>query len=208
MNIYILAEGFGIGAGLIIAIGAQNAFVLKNGISKRNVFLTAFICSSIDIVLIILGAIGLGTVINKTPVIMQAAALFGIIYLTWFGIKSFTAVFKNQKFEDSENWKVQKGVKAKVITILALSLLNPHVYIDTVILLGSVASRYPLNERINFITGACSASILWFFGLSYGARILRPLFIKEITWKILDFIIGCVMFSIVFKLIFFSINTF
>lgn len=206
MNINIFVEGFGIGASLIMAIGAQNAFVLKNGIKRKNVFFTALICSLTDLFLIALGALGLGTLINKTPILMIAATIFGVVFLTWYAVKAFSAVFKHQRLEEAKESDGSKTLKSTLFTLLALSFLNPHVYLDTVVLLGSIGARYPIHERVSFVVGACFASITWFFSLSYGAGVLAPLFKKEITWKILDFIIGCIMLVIVYKLIEFGIS--
>ena len=169
MNISIVGEGFGIGAGLIIAIGAQNAFVLKKGIMKQHVFITAFTCSMIDIILILLGSRGLGSVINSNPVLMLPATLFGAIFLSIYGMKSFIAVFKSKNLNSEEGSSDGETLKGTIITILALTVLNPHVYLDTVVLLGSIGARYPLYDRYNFTLGACLASLTWFFGLAYGA---------------------------------------
>ena len=208
MNIGIVGEGFGIGAGLIIAIGAQNAFVLKKGIMKQHVFITASTCSVIDIILIVLGSRGLGTVINSNPVLMILATLFGVIFLSIYGIKSFIAVFQSKNLNTEDSVYNGDTLKGTLITILALTVLNPHVYLDTVVLLGSIGARYPIYERYNFTLGACLASFTWFFGLAYGAGFLSFLFKKELTWKILDFVIGCTMFAIVYKLLEFGIENY
>ena len=208
MNPTIIIEGFGVGAGLIIAIGSQNAFVLKKGIMKQHVFITALTCSIIDMLLIILGSMGLGTIISKTPILMISATLFGIVFLSMYGIKSFMAVFQSKSLNSEEDKEESTSLKVTLITLLAFTLLNPHVYLDTVVLLGSIGARYPIVDRANFVIGACMASFVWFFGLAYGARFFSPLFKKDITWKILDFIIGCVMLTIVYKLFEFGISNY
>ncbi|WP_028857028.1 LysE/ArgO family amino acid transporter [Psychrilyobacter atlanticus] len=208
MNPTIIIEGFGVGAGLIIAIGSQNAFVLKKGIMKQHVFITALTCSIIDMLLIILGSMGLGTIISKTPILMISATLFGIVFLSMYGIKSFMAVFQSKSLNSEEDKEDSTSLKVTLITLLAFTLLNPHVYLDTVILLGSIGARYPIVDRTNFVIGACMASFVWFFGLAYGARFFSPLFKKDITWKILDFVIGCVMLTIVYKLFEFGISNY
>lgn len=208
MNPTIIIEGFGIGAGLIIAIGSQNAFVLKKGIMKQHVFITALTCSIIDTILIVLGSMGLGTIISRTPMLMISATLFGIMFLSTYAIKSFIAVFQSKTLDSEDNKQESITVKATLITLFALTLLNPHVYLDTVILLGSIGARYPIFDRTNFVIGACMASFVWFFGLAYGAGFFSPLFKKEITWKILDFVIGCVMLTIVYKLFEFGISNY
>jgi len=208
MNPSIIIEGFGIGAGLIIAIGAQNTFVLKKGIMKQHVFITALTCSIIDMTLIILGSMGLGTIISGTPMLMISATLFGIVFLSMYGIKSFMAVFQSKSLSSEDLKQNSSTLKNTLITLLALTLLNPHVYIDTVILLGSIGARYPIVYRTSFVIGACMASFIWFFGLAYGAGFLSPLFKKDITWKVLDFVIGCVMLTIAYKLFEFGINNY
>lgn len=208
MNPTIIIEGFGIGAGLIIAIGSQNAFVLKKGIMKQHVFITALTCSIIDTILIILGSMGLGTIISRTPILMISATIFGIIFLSTYAIRSFMAVFQSKSLGSEDDKQESVTLKATFITLLALTLLNPHVYLDTVILLGSIGARYPVLDRTNFVIGACLASFVWFFGLAYGAGFFAPLFKKDITWKILDFAIGCVMLTIVYKLFQFGISNY
>lgn len=208
MNPTIIIEGFGIGAGLIIAIGSQNAFVLKKGIMKQHVFITALTCSIIDTILIVLGSMGLGTIISRTPMLMISATIFGIIFLSTYSIKSFMAVFQSNSLDSEEGEQESISLKATLMTLLALTLLNPHVYLDTVVLLGSIGARYPVLDRRNFVIGACLASFVWFFGLAYGAGFFAPLFKKNITWKILDFVIGCVMLTIVYKLFQFGISNY
>ncbi len=210
MNLFhseVFLEGLGIGAGLIIAIGAQNAFVLKQGILKRWVFMTALMCSCIDIFLITAGVLGLGAVISRIPVLTIAAAIGGAIFLFIYGIRSFLSVWKPAVLEEN-NTIQDKGndLRSTILTLLAFSFLNPHVYLDTVVLLGGIGARHPAAERLSFIIGASAASIIWFFGLAYGSRVLTPLFQKKITWRILDFLIGLIMFYITFKLIAFAID--
>lgn len=199
-------EGFGSGAGLIIAIGAQNAFVLKQGILRRHLFITAAICSLIDILLITAGVLGLGAMITGIPVLMIAVTIGGSIFLIVYGIRSFLTAWKPKVLDDGVETKNPVTLKATILTLLAFSLLNPHVYLDTVILLGSIGARHPVSQRISFITGASTASVLWFFGLAYGSAVLTPLFRKKLTWRILNLLIGCVMLLIAVKLIQFAMD--
>ncbi len=193
-------EGCGTGAGLIIAIGAQNAFVLKQGILKNYVFITVLICAIIDALLISLGVGGFGAILTSNSLLLSLARWGGAAFLTYYGFRSFRAVFK------SESLKLRSGserldLKMTIGTVLALSLLNPHVYLDTVVLLGSIGAQFPLEERFFFALGAMLASFIWFFGLGYGASYLAPLFQKPLSWKILDFLIGCVMWAIALSLV-------
>lgn len=193
-------EGCGTGAGLIIAIGAQNAFVLKQGIVKNYVFVTAFICALIDSLLISIGVGGFGTILTSNILLLTIARWGGAAFLFYYGLRSFRAVFRSE-FLKLDSKPEHPNLKMTLVTVLALSLLNPHVYLDTVILLGSIGAQFPTSERLFFALGAMVASFIWFFGLSYGARYLAPLFQKPLTWKILDFLIGCVMWVIAISLV-------
>jgi L-lysine exporter family protein LysE/ArgO len=199
-------EGLGTGAGLIVAIGAQNAFVLKQGILRRHLFITAALCSLIDIILISAGVLGLGSFISRIPLLLILATISGSVFLISYGIRSFWAAWKPKTLDDEAQSGNPGTLKGTILTLLAFSLLNPHVYLDTVLLLGSIGARHPLTQRISFIAGACTASVLWFFGLSYGSAVLTPLFRKKITWRILDLLIGCVMLLIAVQLIQFVVK--
>lgn len=187
-------QGFGIGAGLIIAIGAQNAFVLSQGIKREYHWLVPFICSLCDCLLIILGAAGVGTLIAKDPSLTRLAGWGGAAFLFFYGGKAFLSALKNNTL-DTQDHAVQT-LKSVIMTTLALTLLNPHVYLDTVVLLGSISSRFSGMSKTVFILGACTASISWFFCLSFAGTLLRPVFKKPGVWKILDVIIGITMWVI------------
>lgn len=205
LNFTALLEGFLLSATLIIAIGAQNAFVLKKGLLKEHQFLTAALCSAIDAFLIILGALGLGSFFNKAPKVLIVVTFMGGVFLAFYGIKSFlSAITASSYIQSNEN--KSSNLKMTVLSILALSLLNPHVYIDTVILLGGLSAKYPFYERISFVIGAFSASFIWFFSLSYGAAYLSKLFQSKKTWQVLDFSISLLMFFISYKLFNYAIQ--
>jgi L-lysine exporter family protein LysE/ArgO len=197
-----LLEGFGTGAGLIIAIGAQNAFVLKQGILKNHVFITVLICAVIDAILIALGVGGFGRILVSSSLLLNIARWGGAAFLTYYGLRSFRAVFKTESLTINAGSTDRPNLRQSIATVLALSLLNPHVYLDTVILVGSIGAQFPSFERPFFAIGAIVASFVWFFSMGFGARYLEPLFQKPMAWKILDFIIGCVMWLIAFMLIF------
>jgi L-lysine exporter family protein LysE/ArgO len=203
----VYGEGLSLGLGLIIAIGAQNAFVLKQGIARRYVFATALICSCIDGILITAGVLGLGAIINGTPLLLFAVTAAGTAFLLWYGVKSFVAVFNPAVFADDMGEEGKGGsLRSTLLALLAFSLLNPHVYLDTVIMVGGIGARHPAAQRPSFVLGAASASAIWFFGLAYGAGFLAPLFKKKITWRVLDFAIGCVMLFIAAKLGIFAVH--
>ena len=194
-------EGCGTGAGLIIAIGAQNAFVLKQGILKNYVFITAFLCSCIDALLISLGIGGFGAILTSNLILLTVAKWGGVAFLAYYGYRSFKAVFSTQKLQLEKGFE-RTNLKMTLVTTVAVCLLNPHVYLDTVVLLGSIGAQFPYPERMFFALGAIVMSFVWFFALGYGARYLAPLFQRPISWKVLDFIIGCIMWAIALSLVF------
>ncbi len=197
-----LIEGFVTGAGLIIAIGAQNAFVLKQGILKNHVFVTVLLCAVIDAFLITLGVGGFGRLLTSSSLLLSLARWGGAAFLLYYGFRSFRAVFKTESLKITQGKDSLPNLKETITTVLALSLLNPHVYLDTVVLVGSIGAQFPSSERPFFALGAIIASFTWFFSMGFGARYLGPLFQKPIAWKILDFIIGCVMWLLALTLVF------
>jgi L-lysine exporter family protein LysE/ArgO len=196
-------EGWGTSSGLIIAIGAQNAFVLKQGILRNYVFVTALICAVIDATLISLGVGGLGALLTSNILLLNTARWGGAAFLAYYGFRSFRSAFKTESLKIDVN-SGRPNLKMTLITVFALSLLNPHVYLDTVVLLGSIGAQFPTHERFFFALGAMLASFSWFFALGYGARYLGPLFQKPMAWKILDFLIGSVMWAIALSLLFWT----
>ncbi len=191
-----LIQGFSLGASLIIAIGSQNAFVLRQGLRKEHVFTICTICFLCDALLILLGVGGFGSFVASSQKLMLIARWGGAIFLFFYGVRSFLAAFKSETLIADDSQSVAQGLAWAVATTFALTLLNPHVYLDTVILLGSIAGQLPERERAAFAIGAVCASMLWFYGLGYGSRILAPLFRKQIAWKVLDVAIGGVMWLI------------
>ncbi len=189
-------QGMGIGAGLIIAIGAQNVFVLTQGIRRQYQWIVPFICSICDCLLIIAGAAGVGAVIATNPILAKYAAWGGAIFLLWYGSCSLRSAFRTNILESGS--LVRSTLKSVVVTTLALTLLNPHVYLDTVVLLGSISGQFEGMNRFAFALGACTASICWFFTLSYAGSLLQPVFRRPITWKVLDIFIWLTMWTIAF----------
>ena len=199
----IFLQGLFMGASLIIAIGPQNAFVLRQGIKHRHVFISVLIPAFSDAALIIAGVLGFGIVVEKFPSLITLVTWGGAAFLIAYGLKSFQSAFK-PKILDQSTAKGIAGdgsVKKVILVILAFTWLNPHVYLDTVVLLGSIAASHGDPGRYIFGSGAVLASFLWFFGLGYGARFLAPLFEKPKAWQILDVLIGIIMFAIALKLI-------
>lgn len=196
-----LIPGFLTGLSLIIAIGAQNAFVIRQGLMRQHILLIVAICAASDAALIFLGTGGLGTLIQSRPSLLEFIRWFGVTYLTWFGIKSLRSAFKSQSLDPGVTTYVSKSKVAAMC--LALTFLNPHVYLDTVILLGSVANQFGEDKWI-FATGAAIASITWFSAIGFGARAASRFMSKPIFWKILDSIIAAIMFAIALTLAFYN----
>ena len=197
-------EGIALGASLIIAIGPQNAFVIQQGILRQHVFLAAFVCTLVDVVLIIVGAAGFGTLIAIIPSLKTYFLWGGILFLMGYGTLSLISSFKHPGDEDSlgnkESGYPTKNRKSIIITAAGFSLLNPHVYLDTVILLGGLAAQYEIPERNYFAFGAIMASVVWFYGIGYGATLVAPWFESSRGKRILDLVIAMIMFVLAFVL--------
>ena len=193
-------SGLSLGFSFILAIGAQNAFVLKQGLKKHHVFVVCAICATSDALLITLGVSGFGEIVKKFPSIEIIARYAGALFLTIYAFKSFISSFKNTHAL-SPSGEVPGSVLKTVAMCLAFTWLNPHVYLDTVVLLGAISTKYEAT-KVQFGLGAVSASFIFFFGLGYGAKALIPLFEKPIAWKILEFIIGVIMLTISVSLVF------
>jgi L-lysine exporter family protein LysE/ArgO len=192
--------GFFLGLSLIVAIGAQNAFVLRHGILRQHVFYIALFCAVSDAALIILGVTGISLFFNNF-VDQFSNILFGIssIWLSGYGIIRLKSVFKSNSSIDIEKTTV-KGLFSTLIALFILTFTNPHVYLDTVILIGSLAQQFSGELKVGFTIGASLASFVFFFGLSYGAKLLAPIMQDPNSWRILDCVIAIIMFSIAFKL--------
>jgi L-lysine exporter family protein LysE/ArgO len=198
---FAFLPGFFTGLSLIIAIGAQNAFVIRQGLTRRFVFTVVAICTVIDASLIALGIGGLGAAIAGLPWLLEVIRWFGVAYLTWFGIKSLISATKNQTLDPTG--VESKSVGKVITTVLAMSLLNPHVYLDTVIFVGGVGNTFGEN-RWSFALGAMLASLVWFTSIGYGAKAASRFMSKPLFWKILDGVIAVIMFSLAVTLVFFK----
>lgn len=193
--------GFGTGLALIVAIGAQNAFILRLGIQGHNltVFVAVLICALSDAVLILAGVLGIGVLIERVPVALVVIRVVGAGFLIVYGIMAAVRVIRPAALvPDATPTRIT--LKAVVLTITALTWLNPHVYLDTVIFLGSVANQQGEAERWWWAAGAITSSFVWFFGLGFGARLLRPFFARPSSWRILDGVIAVVMLTLGVKI--------
>lgn len=201
-----IIQGFFVSFGLIVAIGAQNAYVLKQGLLKQHIFWVCLVCFLCDFTLLSLGVLGLGSLISQSNLATLGLAIFGAVFLLWYGFRSFRSAYQGGANLSVDGTRSQTTLKQTIATTLALTLLNPHVYLDTLVLVGSIASPLATTEKYQFLIGAVFASALWFFGLGYGARLLIPLFAKPNTWRVLDGFIGVVMWAIAFSLIKYALN--
>ena len=194
-----LAEGVVVCIGLIVAIGARNAFVLKQGLKREHVFVTALLCSLFDLSLCTAGVLGLGALFLQFPFLLASVTWLGAAYLLWFGANSLWKAWKPSILEGNPGGEPQ-SLGRTVILLLGFTLLNPHVWLD-MILLGTLGGRHILSEQPWFVLGTASVSTVWFFGLAYGAALLAPVFRRPITWRVLDLLIGVTVITLAFTLI-------
>ncbi|GGP20456.1 LysE/ArgO family amino acid transporter [Silvimonas iriomotensis] len=193
-------KGLGLGGGLIMAIGAQNAHVLRMGLSRQHLGVTVLVCIIGDVLLIGAGVAGMGALIEQSPALMTVARWAGAAFLIWYGLRAWRAAFAPGALHATAGVPVLTWQQA-VLTILALTWLNPHVYLDTVVLLGSIASQQAPIAQPWFAVGAMTASTLWFLGLGYGARLLSPVFANPLAWRVLDGVIGLIMLGLAVSLL-------
>jgi L-lysine exporter family protein LysE/ArgO len=193
--------GLGTGLSLIIAIGAQNAYVLRLGIEGRNriVLGVVLVCALSDALLILAGVLGIGAVIEAAPVALVVIRILGSGFLLVYGVLAAVRVFRPRALVVSGD-PPQLGMGSAVATAVAFTWLNPHVYLDTVVLLGSVANQQGADERWWWSAGAIGGSFLWFFALGFGARLLRPVFARPAAWRVLDALIALVMLALGLRL--------
>ena len=193
MLFFPFLRGLGLGASLIVAIGAQNAFVLRQGLRREQALLVAAICAGCDALLIALGTAGVGSLIAHLPGLARLMSLVGAAFLFFYGLSAFRRAVHPAVLKTASAPAARGSV---AVMALSVSLLNPHVYLDTVVLVGGISAQYAAGPRLWFAGGAVCASILWFFGLALGAAYLAPLFRRPGAWRILDCGVGLVMWSI------------
>jgi L-lysine exporter family protein LysE/ArgO len=197
MDVYF--SGLFLGFSLILAIGPQNAFVLKQGLQRQHIFTVCTICAISDAVLILIGVLGFAELINSFDRLEEVARYGGALFLTLYGANNLYSAWK-AKHSLKAKGKVNLPLSITVLTCLAFTWLNPHVYLDTVVLMGTISSQYE-EQKYLFALGAISASFIFFFSLGYGARVLIPIFLKPIAWKILETFIGLTMIIIAISLL-------
>lgn len=199
-DLTIFLTGLGIGLSLIVAIGAQNAFVLRQGLRGSHVFAVVLTCALSDAILIVVGVTSFARIAAWLPMIEPVMRYGGAAFLIWYGARSLRAAFTSSQALWIDGAAPQEPLRPVLLTALALTWLNPHVYLDTVVLLGTISTQYP-SQQAAFAAGAVSGSFLFFFTLGYGASRLRPLFAQPRAWRVLECAIALVMWTIAATLI-------
>lgn len=197
-NIVPLSEGFLLGAGLIVGVGPQNTLILRLGLRRQHLLLIVMLCTLIDAWLISLSTLGLGTLL-KSQTLIQLLTYAGVAFLLVYGARSFRAAFSAAAHQKEDFLSSRKQI---VFALLAVSLLNPSVYLDTLVLIGSSAIRYQADLRFWFALGAMLASLLWFCSLSYGSAFLAPLLKRPRVLRFIDCLSGLIMWFIAARLVF------
>lgn len=198
LSIYL--QGFVLTAGLIIAIGAQNAFVLSNAVRGNHPLMIAALCAAGDLLLIGIGLAGVGTLVASHPELMRYAAVGGATFLAVYGAFALRSALRGSVGLQTEKaLPLTRG--ALILATLAVTFLNPHAYLDTVVLIGSIGGQFPLEQRLFFGAGAVSASLVWFFALGFGGPLLEPLFRRPSSWRMLDGAVCLIMWGIALSLV-------
>jgi L-lysine exporter family protein LysE/ArgO len=193
--------GLAAGAGLIIAIGAQNAFVLRQGLQRAHIGSVVLVCIVADISLILLGVAGMGLAVQQHPGLLQWLRYVGAAFLAAYGLFALWRAWRGE----SGLQPAGDGVGGRgriVLACLGFTLLNPHVYLDTVVLLGSLSTHYDGGGRWAFAAGASTASVVWFVSLGYGARVLLPIFRSPVAWRVFDVAVAAFMLTLAAVLLF------
>lgn len=200
MNVWILLQGFGLGATMIIPIGAQNAYVLNQGIKRNHHLTTATICSLLDVIFISLGIFGGGALLSSNEILLTSVTLGGVAFLSFYGFISLRSAFTSTSTNESDGEVIARGKRTVILGALAVTVLNPHLYLDTVVILGSIGGQFEGHDRIAFALGTIMASFVWFYSLSIGAAKLGPTLSKPNVKKGIDMAVAAMMFSIAFIL--------
>ena len=188
----VFVQGLVLSLGLIVAIGAQNAFVLRQGLRREHVGSVVLLCALADAVLIAAGVLGMAQALGSHPALAQAMALAGAAFLAWYGWRALQRARTASQLQAAEGGTgLSHG--AALAQAAAFTLLNPHVYLDTVLLVGSIGAQQPAGLQGWFVAGASIASLAWFSALGFGARWLAPLFARPRAWQVLDALIGLTM---------------
>ena len=191
-------NGLLVAFGLIMAIGTQNAFVLAQSLRREHHLPVAAFCVICDALLVAAGVFGLATILAQSPILLGVARWGGAVFLLWYGTQALRRAFSASSLEQSAG-QTARSLRAVMLSALAVTLLNPHVYLDTVLLIGSLGAQQSVPGA--YVVGAASASLLWFFTLALGAAWLAPWLARPATWRILDLLVAAMMFSVAYQLI-------
>jgi L-lysine exporter family protein LysE/ArgO len=198
-------EGFLLGGSLIIAIGAQNAYVLSLGISRNHHLVSATICAIVDVSLIIMGVAGMGRLVQTNTALLKIALWGGAAFLFLYGLRILRLAISGEVLQVDASRPPGSGpsltLKNVTLTTLAVSLLNPHVYLDTVVLMGSISGKFIGSGRIIFALGACTASVIWFYSLAFAGQLLAPVLGRPTVWRVLHVIFCLTMWGIAIRLV-------
>lgn len=200
MPISAFTTGFLLSATLIIAIGAQNAFVLRQGLRREHVLVIVLFCALADLALIGAGVAGVARVLGEAPRLTVALTAAGTLFLAWYGVRALLRA-RNAGSMNVGEGASRISLRNAVAQAAGFTFLNPHVYLDTVLLMGSIGARQPSDLRLWFVGGAAAASGAWFTTLGFGARLLRPVFRTPRAWRVLDTLIGVTMLALAASLI-------
>ncbi|MEJ2764025.1 LysE/ArgO family amino acid transporter [Photobacterium sp. MCCC 1A19761] len=196
MSIWALLQGFGLGASMIIPIGAQNAFVLNQGIKRNHHLTTATTCSLLDALFISLGIFGGGALLSSNETLLTGVTIGGILFLLFYGALSLSSALRPASAEEQSAQKLARGRRAVILGALAVTVLNPHMYLDTVVILGSIGGQFEGHDRIAFAIGTILASFVWFYTISIGAAKLGPTLSKPAVKRGIDLAVAAMMFLI------------
>lgn len=195
----VLVTGFSLSLSLIVAIGAQNTFVLRQGLRRERVAAVVAVCALLDVALMSLGVSGLAAAIGQHPRALDALGLLGAAVLALYGAQALRRALRPGALQAGAS-AAPLSTRRAVAQALSISLLNPHVYLDTVLLVGAVGAQQPPGGQGAFLLGAGGASVLWFVALGYGARALAPLFARPAAWRVLDLGVAVMMGSLAWGL--------
>ena len=199
MDVAAIFKGMGLGGGLIIAIGSQNAYLLRQALKREYVYTCVAICIVCDVLLIAAGVAGMGQLITGVPALLFWIKIAGAGFLFWYGVRAAYSAFKASAL-DMEKQPAAVSRRQVIAAMLAFSLLNPHVYLDTVVLLGSIGGQQPGHGPFYFAVGAMLASAIWFISLGFGAQYLIPIFNRPLAWRLLDAMIAVIMWGLALSL--------
>lgn len=203
-------KGFSIGLSLICAIGAQNAFVLKQGLLKNNIFWICTTCFICDFFLMCMGIFGVGEIISANKILLFILTFAGAIFLIWYGFLSFRSALRgNSNLTLDQNGTKKTSVFQSIMATLGITLLNPHVYLDTVVIIGGVSVTIVDNiEKVFFMIGVMLASGIWFYSLGYGAQKLLVYFMRPKVWRVIEMIIAFIMWIIALTLFLYIVHNY